>query len=723
MNSGKVFSAGAKWIGSGDIQVSWRAKVMPAPFLRREYDNAGAGCAGYIRFCGLGYGELYVNGEKVTAELETAPSAYEKRFYYREYPVTLKPGKNVFGVVLGNGWYNCHTNEAWHFDKAPWRDNPKMIFELFSASGESLLVSDRSWQITADGPIIFDGLRNGEVYDARRELTGWLEPDYQPGGSWRPAVIVPGPGGVPEKDFAEPVKVVEEIPLTGQLYPTVWNVGRNITGRVRIKVRGEKGSKIRIRYSDRLAKDGTFTFVDLSHFVQNSEFQTEYYITASDREVECWHSRFCYHGFQYVEIMPINSNAEVLEVTAEVMRSGFDRIGKFESSSGMLNQVYACTVNSYCGNFVGIPSDCPHREKNGWTADALFAAESGLFTFDTGKVYHRWLQNIADVQRANGQLPGIILTGGWGFNYGSGPIWDAAFIHIPYYLWLYTGSDAAIRQFFDAMCRHLDYLGTLSDDGIIRFGLGDHCHPFPERAVPNEFILTCFYRAEALRLAQYAAMLGRDQSGFMEIADRTEKLIIDNWGDLEQPTALGAFAYWKFGRTDAVDKLNEFFTANGGKVEFGIVGGKFIPRVLADHGYADTAYNILTQTEFPGFGNWVKRGATTLWEYWDGAFSRNHIMFGDISAWMYEFMGGIKPLESAPGFRKFIYAPQIPASMDNFEMSFKTANGVIRSSWKRSSNGDVELELAVPENSEAEVRLEGYCGVYAPGKYTFAVKA
>ena len=204
----------ARWIGAGFLHNESGAPSRPAPFFRRPFFLSGRGKKAEVFFCGLGWSELYLNGEKVgDAVLSPSVTQYDRRARYLRYDVTklLRRGENVFGALLGNGWYDCSTGEVWHFDKAPWQDYPKLLFELV-IDGRSVLVSDDSWRcLRSDGPIRFNELRNGESYDARKEIPGWAAPGFRESAQWTSARVVPGPGGVMTEQTMPPCRVMKRL--------------------------------------------------------------------------------------------------------------------------------------------------------------------------------------------------------------------------------------------------------------------------------------------------------------------------------------------------------------------------------------------------------------------------------------------------------------------------------------------------------------------------------
>ncbi len=701
----------AGWIGAGDCQADWRSPVQPPPYFRKEFDFSGGTAKAFV--CGLGYFELWVNGKRAgDSVLDPVVSQYERHVRYLEFDLSplLVSGRNTVGIVLGGGWYNCDTPDVWHFDKAPWRDYPKLIFELESEE-KLLLKSDSSWKCTKNGPLRFSSLRTGEQYDARLEMPGWNVSGFDDSG-WKNAAVVPGPGGIPVRQIQPSCRIVETFPCV-KMTPgdgvTICDFGRSLSGNVRLKVRGPRGSSVRAVCSERVSKDGRA--IDMSNInscVVERLIQTYEYILAGKAGGETFEPQFSFSGFRYAELL-ISGGAELVSAEACVIRTGFDRIGSFECSDPLLNRLYECTMNSYTGNFVGIPSDCPHREKNGWTGDAMLASDTGLFSFDAASAYAEWMQDFVDVQRADGQLPGIVPSGGWGFNWGSGPCWDSAFILIPWNVYLYTGDFSIVERNYGAMKRYVDYLGTLAEQNIVSFGLGDWCPPDWKRMTSTSVTSTGYYYLDAVILAKCAKKLGKtDDAAALEklaseIRDSFNRKFCNGDGTFAKGelTALGCALYTGLcpdsERARTAAKLDELVRAKQYTADFGILGAKYVPRVLADSGYAESAFRIFRQEKFPGWIHWIQQGATTLWENWDGTASRFHIMYGDCAAWFMQYAAGIVPDESAPGFSRLTLKPCFPEELDSVKAEYRTPHGIVRSGWKRSHGKTVfEAESPVP---------------------------
>ena len=717
----------SKWIGAGGA-VGRTSPVKPAPYFRKTFVLDALPEKAEVFFCGLGYSELYLNGEKVDdGVLQPVVTQYDVRSRYLRYDITgkLRKGENVFGVILGNGWYNCSTENTWTFERASWRDYPKMILEL-DCDGVATVISDSSWKCSCgNGPIRFDALREGEIYDARLVMPGWNIAGYDD-SAWNNSAIVPGPGGILTEQTMPACKVLKRLP-TVKVFPgprdaVVYDVGQIITGWANVKVQGESGARVKFIYSELMDNyDANIDRKDLVPYVFSDRFQTDEYILKGDG-IEEWEPRFVYHGFRYIQV-EISGKAEIQEITGCVVHTAFEFLTEFESSDPVLNKLHENTHWSFIDNFTGIPTDCPHREKNGWTGDALLAAEMGLFHYDLESSYHDWLQTMGDSQRPSGQFAGIVPTSGWGFNWGSGPAWDSAFLLIPWYVYVYTGKKRILEENYSRMKQYMKYLFSMATDHILSFGLGDWCPVDVRRMTNIRITSTAYYYGDAVMMKKTAALLGKsdDAAAFDRLAESIKKAFQTAfcrgnglYGCSDAPereddvTALATALYWglcpESEAAMTAKRLNDLFVAGNYKADFGILGSKFILRALADYGYGETAYRILMQPAYPGWVNWINLGATTLWEQWRGFSSHCHIMYGDIAAWMIQYLGGIVPDETAPGFSALTIRPFAPQGLNSLRVSSKLACGKVTVDWKKE-NGTFHLSLTIPEGVPCRVVL------------------
>lgn len=736
----KVYDTATAWTGSwiGRQVGGWQGNaVLPAPLLRKPFRLEAPVKRAQVRICGLGYHELYINGKKVGTEvLSPVVTQYEQRVAYVDHDVSeyLRVGENVLGVILGNGWYNCHTPTVWEFHYASWRDYPKLLLQLDVTleDGRTLqVVSDPAWKF-ADSAITFDALRNGEHYDARLELPGWAAPDFDD-TAWQQAVVVSPPGGVLERQIAPPCRVVETLaPVSSwSVVPgvRVFDLGQNITGWARIGVTGPAGSALTLRYGERLDADRRVDQKHIGVYIKGGEPQTDRYILKESEAAQCWEPRFTYHGFQYVQVEGPEDVLGGLTLEGRVVQTDFPRIGSFESFDPQLNLLHQAAVWSYRGNFVGIPTDCPHREKNGWTADAHLAAEFGLLHFDAVTAYQQWLLALADAQRPSGQLPAIVPTSGWGFNGYSGPAWDSAFLLIPWYIYLYTGDRTAIERHYEAMKRYLDYCARMASGHLVKVGLGDWNHPDRDRMAPVALTTTAYYYVDAVLLARFAGLLGRDDDAMAykslaaEIRGAFNRAFYRGNGVYAggQQTAQACALYQGLveptEKAAVVKRLVEAVEATGVRPEFGFLGIKYVTRALAENGQMELAYRLVTQQEYPGWMHWIAQGATTLWEDWAGKDSRNHPSFCDLGAWMIHHLAGVSPDPDRPGFRHVQIQPHPVSGLDSARATRQTPHGVIRCGWERR-DGEVHLEVELPPSVTATLRLpNGTSSELAPGHH------
>jgi len=554
---------------------------------------------------------------------------------------------------------------------------------------------------------------------------------------------VPGPGGVLFSQQAPPCRVVETLPAVSfqEVKPGSWvfDFGQNLAGWAHLRVAGPAGTEVTLRYGERLLENGELDQEHIAQFVKVGVFQTDRFILAGEG-TESYETRFTYHGFQWVQVegLPQPPTSETL--VARVVQSDFAPAGTFTSSDETLNQLQELTLWAYRGNFVGIPTDCPHREKNGWTGDAQLACETGLYNFNAANAYAHWLGTVADAQRASGQLPGIVPTGGWGFNWGSGPAWDSALIVIPWQMYLFRGDAEILTRLYPNMKRYVEFAVALADagDGLIKYGLGDWCPPPDTASAPRDLQTTAIVLGDCQIMGQVARLFGHDADAarFDEMAARLRAswraayLTRDGGVAGDEQTSLGCALHYGLLEPEekpaVVSRLLDAVKKAGGRPTFGILGAKWVPRALADAGYVEEAFEMIRGEEFPGWVHWLRQGATTLWENWDGEASRNHIMFGDISAWLYRYLGGIRPLEAYPGFEQFTLAPQLVDSLQWVHAEHDSPYGKITSEWTRNG-ATVEFRVTVPANTVAHWTPPGSRGpgvgqTLEPGDHRFTLK-
>ena len=691
----------------------------PAPYLRKNFELNNVPENAILHLCGLGWHELYVNGSKADDRvLAPTVSQFDRHVSYISYEIThlLKAGKNAIVVLLGNGWYNCRTEEVWNFAHAPWLDKPKMICDL-ECDGEIVLCSDSSWKIVKSA-VKFNQLRNGEEYDARLETPGVTDANFDDSG-YENAYYCNPPGGLVIKEEMEPCRIIRSydgIPHETAPNMTVYDFGINLTGWCEIEVEGDRGTEICLSYGERIYDDGNLLQQPNDQFIKSGRFQFDrYWLKGEGREV--WHPRFTYHGFQYCQLYIGNGKAKVHRISAQFIHTDFKQSGKFECSDSMANRLQQCTIQSYLSNFTGIPTDCPHREKNGWTGDAELVMETGLWNFDCVKASANFLRILTDTQRPNGQLSGIAPSAGWGYNWGNGPVWDCYLFEVPFQIRAFKSDDSLIQQYLPAMELYMDFCLGMEHDGLVNFGLGDWGAYDRNLATPVELVVSSFYLRCAKQISEFKPEYAETAR---RIADAINRKYYKGNGIYAdgQRTALALALYFGYAQEPqlTIQRLVEAVRVKNHTAGFGIVGAKVIPRVLAEYGYADDAFKIITQSDFPGWGYWIKHfNATTLFGNWNGGASRNHVMFGDISAWFYQYAAGIRP--SAHGFSKFRIEPCFITTLDFVNAEHETPNGTVKVSWKRI-NDEISFFCVIPDSSSAEIVLNGICFENVTGSFS-----
>ncbi|MBB1284353.1 family 78 glycoside hydrolase catalytic domain [Flavisolibacter sp. BT320] len=702
-----------------------------APYFRKTFNasNEIRSARAYIAAAGL-Y-ELYINGSKIgNHRLDPVYTRFDRRNLYITYDVTqqVKKGSNAIGVLLGNGWYNHQSTAVWNFHNAPWRERPAFCLDLritYADGRVETIRSGKDWK-TALSPVVFNSIYTAEHYDARREQPGWHTTAFAD-SAWKSVIYRAAPSSNIVAQAMHPIRNVQTLPAVSmqKMADTifVFDFGQNISGVSEIKVQGPTGTVIRLKHGERLYKNGRVdqSNIDVHYRPTDSTdpFQTDIFILGGKGE-ESFVPRFNYKGFQYVEVsssQPLRLQKENL--TAYFMHSDVPRRGQVRSSNETLNKIWQATNNSYLSNLFGYPTDCPQREKNGWTGDAHLAMETGLYSFDGFTVYEKWLADHRDEQQPNGVLPSIIPTGGWGYEWGNGPDWTSTIAILPWNLYLFYGDKKPLADNYANIKRYVDYIHSHYPSGLTSWGLGDWI-PVKSRA-QVELTSTAYYFTDVTILAKAATLLGKgdDAMYYSRLAEKIKSAFNQKYfnpatgiygsgiqTELSVPLHLKLVPKGYESRVAA--NLVKRIEADSNKLDVGLLGTKSILNALSENGFADVAYRLAAREEYPSWGWWIKNGATTLYENWpidaQSDISMNHIMFGEIGAWMYKGLAGIKPDEQSPGFKNVLLSANFPQALEQFEAVHDGPYGQILSSWKRA-NGEVVWQVSIPPNSSATIRF------------------
>ncbi|MBU1564576.1 MAG: glycoside hydrolase family 78 protein [Proteobacteria bacterium] len=708
-------------------------KLKPAPYFRTEF-NANkkvVSARAYIAVAGLF--ELYVNGAKIgNHRLDPMYTRFDRRTLYLTHDITksLKEGKNAVGVLLGNGWYNHQSTAVWYFDEAPWRARPSFCMDIqltYSDGSQETITSDTDWK-TALSPVISNSIYTGEHVDGRLAQVGWNSPGFDD-SKWKDSIPVGPPSANIVAQMLQPIRDVEVIPakkmkkINDSHY--VFDLERNISGVSQLKVSGQAGTIIRVKHGERLLADGMVDQSNIdAHYRPTDQldpFGTDIY-TLKGIGVEIFKPSFNYKGFQYVEVtsdQPVDLKLESL--TGFFMHSDVAIAGHIQSSDSILNKIWKATNNSYLSNLFGYPTDCPQREKNGWTGDAHTAVETGLYNFDGITVYEKWMADHRDEQQPNGVLPAIIPTSGWGYTWANGPDWTSTIAIIPWNIYLFYGDTKVLRDCYENIRRYVDHITKISPSGLTDWGLGDW---IPVKSVSSkELTSSLFYYTDASILAKTANLLGKkaDSEKYNALALKIKEAINAKYLNRETgiyasgfQTELSAPLHWgivpEVLRIKVAENLAKRVIADGKHIDVGLLGSKTILNALSANGYADLAYEVALQKTFPSWGWWIVNGATTLYENWPidskSDSSLNHIMLGEIGAWFYKSLGGMYTDEKQPGFKNIIFKPDFVKGLNSFEANHLGPYGMIISSWKRTGK-KIEYKVTIPPNSNAELFLKG----------------
>ncbi len=721
----------SNWKGSW-ISDTRDVNLKPAPYFRKTFNTNKSirSARAYIAVAGL-Y-ELSINGQAIgNHRLDPMYTRFDRRTMYVTHDVTkqVQSGKNAIGVLLGNGWYNHQSTAVWFFHEAPWRNRPTFCLDLritYTDGSVETISSGKDWK-TDLSPIIFNSIYTAEHYDARLEQPNWNQPNFDD-AQWKTVILRPAPSINLVAQMMHPIRDVEEIAAKSmrKINDTtyLYDLGRNISGVVSLRVRGAAGTRIRLRHTERLNAEGRSDMSNIDvHYrpTDNTDpFQTDIFIL-SGRGEERFMPRFNYKGFQYVEVTS-NKAISLSENSLKgyFMHSDLPVLGQVQSSSSTLDKIWFATNNSYLSNLFGYPTDCPQREKNGWTGDAHIASETGLYNFDGITVYEKWLADHRDEQQPNGVLPSIIPTSGWGYEWGNGPDWTSTIAIIPWNIYLFYGDSKLLEDCYDNIKRYVDAISARSQGNLTSWGLGDWV-PVKSKA-PVELTSSIYYYVDATILAKTAQLLNKraDYATYSALATQIKAAINAKYLNRETgiygngtQTEMSAPLHWGIVPSELQAKvaanLAQRVKADGAHLDVGLLGTKTILNALSDNGYADLAYQIAAQEDFPSWGWWIKNGATTLYENWpidaQSDISMNHIMFGEIGAWYYKALGGIKPDPAVPGFKNILLNPHFVKGLDRFQASFKTPQGELVSSWERTAAGTV-YKVVVPPNSSASLSLE-----------------
>ncbi|MBP2655635.1 MAG: alpha-L-rhamnosidase [Firmicutes bacterium] len=708
---------------------------------------------------------LKLNGKRVgNQELAPEITTYHKYLMYQTYDVTelIIPGENIIGITLADGWYTGRLGGPGL--PCNYGDTLALLLQLeieFSDGSKQLVLSDNSFK-SATGPLVYSDIFVGERYDARLEKDGWENRNYDD-SSWKQVQIADYGYDNLVAQYGEPLQAIEEIrPLTIITTPkgeTVVDLGQNIAGRVRMKVSGPAGTEVVLEHSEVLDENGNF----LTNILGKNKDQKDFYILKGGQE-ETFEPQFTFHGFRYIKLTGYPGDVSVDNFTGIVLSSALNTTSVFECSDHRLNQLQSNILWSQKGNMLSIPTDCPQRERAGWTGDIQIFAPTACFNMDVAAFLTRWLRNVTAEQKADGQIPTVVpyfkcyedvsafLFDGAHSSAG----WGDACVIVPWVLYNSYGDLRILTENYDTMVKWVAYIEKSAAENIPP-GLEKEASPerlerqkylwntgfhFGDWLIPSlvgdnspasmmncatvtwELVSTCFYAYSTELMAKISGLLGKTSAAehFTELNKKIRHAFSDEYlnaaGRLTAHfqgiyvLALTMKMIPEAMQSKVLDQLTTLIDQNGTKLDTGFVSVPYLLDVLCDNNRKDLAYKLLYQTDCPSWLYEVEKGATTIWESWTAITpegkvtpaSFNHYAFGCIGDWMYRYIGGLR--RGGPGYKHIIIEPEPDRTLTYAMASYNSVYGKIVSSWTLD-NGRMNLHVTIPPNTSATIKLPG----------------
>jgi alpha-L-rhamnosidase len=735
-------------IKRSDWKGQWIATAsrVSSPLFRREIslENRVLKARAYIS--GIGNYELSINGKKVGDRvLDPASTYYQNdlpfdlntRALYSTYDVTdaLRRGDNAIGVVLGHGWYSAEVEPDLFRD--PYSDRPRFILQLNAelADGRTVsIVSGAEWK-TSSGPITYNDLFHGEVYDARLEQPGWDQPGFND-ATWENVSVVNEPSGSLTAQQLPPTRIVETLPIARVLTPRepqgqffkgtyIYDFAQNFTGWVRIGTRGPRNSKIVIRYAARIDPED-YTLDNRSNATPIADArQTDVYFLKGD-DTELWEPRFTLHSFRYAEVRCFTEEPCIQTIDGRVVRSAVESTGTFTSSNVLLNRIHRNIQWTLMSSLQGIPQDAAERgEREAWLGDPGFVAEDYIHNFEMAGFFEKWLVDVKDSQRQDGSLPLMApphLRRGQG-GYKVWPSWQSTYPLLVWYLYQYYGDKQVVVEHYPNLRKLVDLYARGTDDNLFDSEpLGDHMEPqengfsqLASRHTPPALTANAYYYYNVSLVAQMANALGlsADANKYKNLAERIEAAFNRRFFDAAtnqyatgSQTSNALPLYLNMVPRDRVPAVVRNLLSDIAKrdnhVSTGIIGSNALVHVLPKHGAASAMYKLATQTTYPSLGHQVMRGATTICETYECGpwVSQNMKMFASLDKFFYRDLAGINL--GSPGYRRVSIQPQPVGELKNVVASQKTIRGTVTVDWTKEI-ASFDLKVTIPAGMEAAI--------------------
>ena len=753
----------------GEIATAALEKPSPARYLGNVYwmkKDVGVKRA-VVFISGLGYNECYLNGNKLGSQV-CGPmyTEYDKSVPYNTYDATdyLKEAKAQgfddveISVILGNGRYY-----ALRMDKCVHYGDPCLLFQMqveYEDGTKDVFVSDETWKGNDAGPISENNDYDGEVADGRKAKL--LAPDseeckFVKGSAPRYAElrfgkafvvdlpydvdVVEGPKGKMVSQLIPPMRNNFEIkPISiKEMEPGRWIIdfGQNFVGVPKIKVKGEAGTQIQIRFAESLIPDGPKKgelYVDNLRTAKARDIYTLY----GDPDGEIYQPRFTQHGGRYAELIGFPGVPTLDTVTGYTVTTDLPQIGFFETSNPTISQIFKNIVWGTRGNYLSMPTDCPQRdERMGWQGDRAIGSMGEMYIFDNVTLYNKWMQDVEESQRDDGNVSDV-APAYWRL-YSPNVTWPSAHIIIPQSLYTMFGDDDAIVKHYESRKKWIEFILSLrNEDGTVsKDNYGDWCVPperpelihsqDPMRQTDRTLLATVYMIYDLRQSADFADYLGKsdDAKSFRETADAMQDAFNKRFynaekGQYDNGSQTSCVLPLAFGLVPEKERprvfntlVNNIENVTNKHIGTGLIGAQWINRLLSDEGRIDLPYAFATNRDFPSWGYMIEKGATTIWELWNGDTadpamnSGNHVMLvGDLGIWFFEYLGGIKADPKTPGFKHFIMHPNVVGDLTSAKAQYDSVRGFISSSWNLDKEaGKFTWTVVIPANTTATVSV------------------
>ncbi|HDZ05695.1 MAG TPA: alpha-L-rhamnosidase [Maribacter sp.] len=728
----------ASYIAMNDITTE--KKSHPSQYFRTEFKTEKTINSAKVQITSLGLYELYLNGEKVGNDLFTPGyTSYNKRLQYQTYDVThMLKANNAIGALVGDGWYRG--NIGWKGDYAFYGKQLALLVQLhinYTDGTTETILTNEDWKASY-GPILESDMYNGEKYDARLEMDGWAKTGFDD-NSWKKVEILKHSKDILVAPQGPPVKAIEEIKpkklITTPKGEIVLDLGQNIVGWARMKVKGKKGDQVSLKFAEVLDKDGNFYTTNL-----RAAKATDIYTLKGGGE-EVFEPHFTSHGFRFIQVIGYPGTLSLNDITGIVIHSAISPTGSFVTSDPMINQLQSNIQWGQKDNFLDIPTDCPQRdERAGWTGDAQVFSMTAAYNFDVASFYTKWLKDLALDQHENGSVTNVvpdILTGGEGVSAKGGATgWADAAVIIPWTVYQSYGDKRILEEQYDSMKGWVDYMSKQSGNDYL-WNDPKHWHwgdwlaynadkpDYNGSVTEKDLIATAYAYYSTTLLHKIAVIIGKteDVEKYESLAKNIKTAFIKEYttpnGRLvsHTQTAYAMALSFDLIPKNLIEKSAAYYAADiekFGHLTTGFLGTPLLCTTLSKIGRDDLAFMLLNRKEFPSWLYPITMGATTIWERWDtqkpdgtiieGMNSFNHYSYGAIGEWLYTHVGGLRIDPENPGYKHIIFDPHPGGGLTSANTEFLSLYGKIKSNWKIIDR-TFQYEVTVPPNTTATVTL------------------